>query len=532
MSLSNIKVNNSTVIGVEEQPTAGSDNLIKSGGVYQQNIVLGRLRDGVIYQNSEYYVTPFISITSGTLIWHPSEENSDVDIEIFDTNLVRLNQWIANAATITRALPNNASYIRCSFKFNNVGDIIINEVKIWDNTKIRYPYIKGRMDRDNDLFDLIAKFNQLSSDGWVFVGFASTNTTPISASISGEKIFYIASEAGNYHNFIDNSGNEIVVDSNGISILRTTTISSNVYWTKDTTLTYLASKTALAELKTYFHEFEKASVKNLDRNVTYPSAADVSVGYVTSKAGVISLDTSSYKYTIVDIHGFAGKIITVFSAAVNPRYAFLKTIPQTEGPVDLANSNSYDLTQFPNKVQIPAGANYLLLDVSHGVSPEYTIMPESIIIEDYVSLSEKQNAIKKEKDAGQLIDDIAEQKHTVVIRCSSLNLLNPDCQNYWTFSSVGGVYNIVSNGYRNCNFFKVEPGKKYRVSGDLSSFNSNVLRYLFTAEMPNVGVTTISSGSVSSGAVITAPANAHYLVWNTGSSSVTQISSQVMISEG
>jgi len=34
MSLSNIKVNNSTVIEVDEQPTAESDNLVKSGGVY------------------------------------------------------------------------------------------------------------------------------------------------------------------------------------------------------------------------------------------------------------------------------------------------------------------------------------------------------------------------------------------------------------------------------------------------------------------------------------------------------------------
>ena len=34
MSLSNIKVNNSAVIGVDEQPTAGSNNLVKSGGVF------------------------------------------------------------------------------------------------------------------------------------------------------------------------------------------------------------------------------------------------------------------------------------------------------------------------------------------------------------------------------------------------------------------------------------------------------------------------------------------------------------------
>ena len=34
MSLSNIKVNDSTVIGVDEQPTTGSNNLVKSGGVF------------------------------------------------------------------------------------------------------------------------------------------------------------------------------------------------------------------------------------------------------------------------------------------------------------------------------------------------------------------------------------------------------------------------------------------------------------------------------------------------------------------
>ena len=37
MSLSNIKVNNSTVIGVDEQPTAESDNLVKSEGVFGAN---------------------------------------------------------------------------------------------------------------------------------------------------------------------------------------------------------------------------------------------------------------------------------------------------------------------------------------------------------------------------------------------------------------------------------------------------------------------------------------------------------------
>ena len=35
MSLSNIKVNNSSVIGVDEQPTAGSDNLVNSGNIFK-----------------------------------------------------------------------------------------------------------------------------------------------------------------------------------------------------------------------------------------------------------------------------------------------------------------------------------------------------------------------------------------------------------------------------------------------------------------------------------------------------------------
>ena len=41
MSLSNIKVNNSTVIIVDDEPTAGSDNLIKSRGIYNQIAGLG-----------------------------------------------------------------------------------------------------------------------------------------------------------------------------------------------------------------------------------------------------------------------------------------------------------------------------------------------------------------------------------------------------------------------------------------------------------------------------------------------------------
>jgi hypothetical protein len=36
MSLSNIKVNNSSIIGVDDEPTDGSNNLVKSGGIFNK----------------------------------------------------------------------------------------------------------------------------------------------------------------------------------------------------------------------------------------------------------------------------------------------------------------------------------------------------------------------------------------------------------------------------------------------------------------------------------------------------------------
>ena len=66
MSLSNIKINNSTVIGVDEQPTAGSNNLIKSGGVFDnlasvKDIYFDVTPEGNAYWSAGGVLTPLDS---------------------------------------------------------------------------------------------------------------------------------------------------------------------------------------------------------------------------------------------------------------------------------------------------------------------------------------------------------------------------------------------------------------------------------------------------------------------------------------
>ena len=210
--------------GVDDEPTAGSENLVESGGVYQQNINSGIIRNGIISKNNDYYITPFIQFGGGSLIWHPSEITDSADIECYDSSFNKVNQYGANSDTITRTdLPATYTYIRACFKFGSeAGDIFVNGKKVWDNSLINYAYQKNRMDKDIDLIDLMGNFVQFMNDGYAFVNVATRGTVPITPFSTVEKFFYIAHESGTYTNFLNGNGEPIVVDNEGITFLLST----------------------------------------------------------------------------------------------------------------------------------------------------------------------------------------------------------------------------------------------------------------------------------------------------------------------
>ena len=159
MSLSNIKVNNSTVTGVDEQPIAGSDNLIKSGGVdkailgvenefISNSIIKEKYLDtyGNLVDNALYCVTGFIELPSNcvSITWNVGVRVFD-DIQMCGYNAYKgkTNYWgISSTGGTQRTITFTAGtykYLRASFVLQNIDVAYIkdntNNVNIYEPFK-------------------------------------------------------------------------------------------------------------------------------------------------------------------------------------------------------------------------------------------------------------------------------------------------------------------------------------------------------------------------------------------------------------
>jgi len=122
MSLSNIKVNNSTVTGVDNEPTAGSDNLIKSGGVFKflfNKFIKGADMTYVetptygLIPNHTYYL--FIKDTNWALPSAMTTGYNKLALDnIYNGAKTNIKQWDKNSVVlqpIPFTVPQNSDYI-------------------------------------------------------------------------------------------------------------------------------------------------------------------------------------------------------------------------------------------------------------------------------------------------------------------------------------------------------------------------------------------------------------------------------------
>ena len=117
MSLSNIKVNDSTVTGVDEQPTAGSDNLVKSGGVQKYGIEFLSDISKIITQETEFTPSfPYIhaAILQGHkyIIHFDSPTDCTYTLRVTqNTILVQTIGSFTNSQYVTFTAEGNGNYI-------------------------------------------------------------------------------------------------------------------------------------------------------------------------------------------------------------------------------------------------------------------------------------------------------------------------------------------------------------------------------------------------------------------------------------
>lgn len=149
------------------------------------------LTDSDIRNSEFYYVTPYIPFTGGNFVWHPSDVGSSGFLVAYDSKFEIINFWSPSSEEITREdLPNNYAYLRASFKWNGVGDLAVNGIKVWIN-------------HDNIAGTLLVKNADLV--GHMYVGIATGETEVPKYNVP---VFYILTPNTTYTNFIYPNGKE------------------------------------------------------------------------------------------------------------------------------------------------------------------------------------------------------------------------------------------------------------------------------------------------------------------------------------
>jgi hypothetical protein len=118
------------------------------------------------------------------------------------------------------------------------------------------------------------------------------------------------------------------------------------------------------------------------------------------------------------------------------------------------------------------------------------------------------------------INGISPIPHKVCVSAYNINLLNPILDKKLYFSGSAGSYSIVASEGNTAQYIPVEENTTYIIFESLGGFANNVMRYVFTADEPAVGVTVLSSGTVGRGNTITSPLGAKWLLYTSGSASI------------
>ena len=148
MSLNSIKINTNEVIRVDEQPTAGSDNLVKSGGVGKTNLELSYKKlnkvlsnniinstelkegywikeNGTLGQTSNYFVSELISVSDITSItlFGVVDASNVLTYAVYDLygNFIR-GAHQGSGIPITYTKEEGDVYIRLSFRTVNINE--------------------------------------------------------------------------------------------------------------------------------------------------------------------------------------------------------------------------------------------------------------------------------------------------------------------------------------------------------------------------------------------------------------------------
>lgn len=145
---------------IDDEPTAGSNNLVKSGGV--EKYVLQRIlnsedidktiRRGVTSANNGYLVTPYIDVTGLSKVWYAGGEGGasvmHYEFNCFDENkdYIQGMYWSMSTGRLINfgAEPQGSSvkYVRATMSISNIKDCIIRDETghiLWE-ADIKTPY--------------------------------------------------------------------------------------------------------------------------------------------------------------------------------------------------------------------------------------------------------------------------------------------------------------------------------------------------------------------------------------------------------
>ena len=147
---------------IDDEPTVGSANLIKSGGVFNLQVKNGdefiSLMSDIIvdkYINSggnaitdeDYYITPKIQVSQGDKIkWYLGETSSSYPcLVFFDSNNQKID-WMSPSSAQPYTVPANTSYLRASMRKDAKGlsFVIVNNI-----LKFSYPLVWDSLDALN-----------------------------------------------------------------------------------------------------------------------------------------------------------------------------------------------------------------------------------------------------------------------------------------------------------------------------------------------------------------------------------------------
>lgn len=306
--------------GIDDEPIAGSGNLVKSGGVYDK-AVLGKILNKVA--EADFIIGKTIKAADGSFVIESYSTNTSITTYTITENDLLYGRFHCNGSAndLAVAFYNGDSFINSG---NNIKGNDYTSARHWSSinppvgaTKIciatnnrehallfKISYVDKELDIHSNLpiaNKVIAQaLANLSVDGYLYQGIATASTNPGTPTV---KVFYFAQNAGTYTNF-----NGLVVNR-GLAILK-----YNNGWALDqlySTSDYITDSSDLlpaSVVKTNSIVIEKESVgvefgKYLKVDGSYDSGA--------------SSSRSNYYFDII-----AGKSYIVYGfTESNPTYA-------------------------------------------------------------------------------------------------------------------------------------------------------------------------------------------------------------------